>query len=452
MGHSDSGTNIAERFLIEVFESLDRAGIEYCVLRNYDTLPRSIKNDVDILVKEQNLERAGRVVIGCCGAVGMRLFHRVRHADLALYFCPVNDIKPQVHIDIFHEAAWKAFRFLEPDAVLHRRKKYKCFYIPHPHDEALISFFTRLLYKGSLKEAYCQAMVQALRSSNSSVSFRLTLHRILGSDIANFMAASILQQKWAEICKSVPRIRLRLIKANILRHPLRSAISLLKLVVRYADRVLHPPGISVVAIGPDGSGKSTLLKGLQETMGTTFANRQIRVHWQPPFWHNGKASQHDTVATVLDPYQNAPRTTILSLIYFSYHWLHFAVSSWSFIFVQRLRGFAIWFDRYYVDLFADAERYRLNLPPWVVKLGYLFVHKPNVMFYLDAPAEMLCRRKPSASSERLENLRRRYAAFVRKEPNVIVIDSKQDYQHSVALACACIIKHLQSRLRIPHNP
>src|SRR5436189_1879561 len=68
------------RILLGVFETLERAGLRYCVLHGYENYPQRIKSDVDCVVSDElsppqlvallreNRDRLGAEVIGA-GAV-----------------------------------------------------------------------------------------------------------------------------------------------------------------------------------------------------------------------------------------------------------------------------------------------------------------------------------------------------------------------------------------------
>ena len=46
----DVGQSGPGRILLGVFETLDRAGIPYCVLHGYESYPQRIKSDVDCMI------------------------------------------------------------------------------------------------------------------------------------------------------------------------------------------------------------------------------------------------------------------------------------------------------------------------------------------------------------------------------------------------------------------
>jgi hypothetical protein len=46
----EHGASAAGRILMRVFETLDRAGVRYCVLHGYEDFPREVRSDVDCIV------------------------------------------------------------------------------------------------------------------------------------------------------------------------------------------------------------------------------------------------------------------------------------------------------------------------------------------------------------------------------------------------------------------
>jgi thymidylate kinase len=82
-------------------------------------------------------------------------------------------------------------------------------------------------------------------------------------------------------------------------------------------------------------------------------------------------------------------------------------------------------DRYYYDFFVDQRRYRLAVPPSLVRLGYFFLMKPDLVLLLDAPTEVLQSRKQEVAPAETERQRLAYRELVRGLSNGRVLDATQ---------------------------
>ncbi len=82
-------------------------------------------------------------------------------------------------------------------------------------------------------------------------------------------------------------------------------------------------------------------------------------------------------------------------------------------------------DRYYYDFFVDQRRYRLSVPLFIVRLGLFFLKKPDVVVLLDAPAEVLQRRKQEIAPAETERQRVAYRELVQGLRQGRVLDATQ---------------------------
>src|SRR5437867_12907738 len=99
------------RLITAVFRGWQAAEINFLVLRNYENLPHSTTNDIDVLVSPAQLRRAEQLLLAAAQDAGFRLHNRADFATLALYFCSQNSTV-EVHFDLFTALKWRGFDFL----------------------------------------------------------------------------------------------------------------------------------------------------------------------------------------------------------------------------------------------------------------------------------------------------------------------------------------------------
>jgi thymidylate kinase len=109
------------------------------------------------------------------------------------------------------------------------------------------------------------------------------------------------------------------------------------------------------------------------------------------------------------------------------------------------RGGLVLIDRYYYDFFVDQRRYRLQVPEWMVRLGYVFVKRPELVLLLDAPAEVLQSRKQEVTPAETVRQRSEYLKVLQGLPQGRVINAAQPPEKVAADAIRAILEFMAAR-------
>lgn len=177
-------------------------------------------------------------------------------------------------------------------------------------------------------------------------------------------------------------------------------------------------GLWIAFFGPDGVGKSTVIEEAKKLLESSFSG-VTQFHFRPGFCRQGRNR-----TPVTDPHGQAPRGRFLSLAKLLY-WL--ADCWWGYFAVIRpaLRGSGlVLFDRYYPDILVDPRRYRLpdgcrSFARYVVSLA----PGPDLCVLLDAPAEVVQRRKQEVSPAESQRQRLAYLALLQSLPGKLVVSA-----------------------------
>ncbi len=89
--------------------------------------------------------------------------------------------------------------------------------------------------------------------------------------------------------------------------------------------------------------------------------------------------------------------------YFGCAWTHWLVRQLP----ARVRSTCIIFDRTFDDLLVDSRRYRVQRSRWLVSVLRRLLPQADVTFVLDAPTEVIQRRKSEVSPAETERQRQR---------------------------------------------
>ena len=426
------------QFVTAVFRTWRDAGISFLVLRNYENLPDSISNDIDVLLKPCQLRDAEESLLATARSWGFQLHNRAEFATLALYFSSTHS-NSQVHFDLFTNLKWRSFDFLRCDEFLQRRVTRDLFSTPHPADEAATNLLATMIYTGKVKEKYKPSVTAGFRNEPAIATSLLA--KTYGSRLAEVVVASGAKENWPQLEAAAPALRRALITRQLMRNPLAKLGSFFKDSARLLKRLIHPPGLTVVLCGADGSGKSTVARAIIEGLSPTFSPlKGSQFHWKPPILSGKRIASR---APTEDPHSKPPRNPFLSLLYFGFHLLEFILGSRLRVRPVTFRGGLILIDRYYYDFFVDQRRYRLKVPLFLVRLGYLLVKKPDVVLLLDAPAEVLQQRKQEVPIAETQRQREAYLSLIQRLPNAHVLDACQA-PDKVASACIRLILDLMA--------
>ena len=178
-------------------------------------------------------------------------------------------------------------------------------------------------------------------------------------------------------------------------------------------------GMSAALLGPDGAGKSSLARRLAE-------DRYLRAR----VVYMGTNPEASTLGSPLSRWLHArlkaatPRGT-RTLPLRALNFLNTVAEEWWRSIAARwhvLRGRCVVFDRYVYDAHAVA-----GAPSWRAKLrrrlSTLLAPVPDFTFVLDAPGDMLYRRKGEHSPEQLEQQRMRYCKLAAVLPRAFVVST-----------------------------
>src|SRR5438128_887134 len=220
-----------------VFRAWQEAGIDFLVLRNYEELPHSTNNDIDLLVRREQLAIAEQTLGAAAQGAGFRQHNRAEFATLALYFCS-RQSTAQAHFDLFTDLKWRGFDFLVCDQFLERKVQHGSFAIPHPAHEAATNLLAAMIFTGKAKEKYKPSIAAGFRSEPAAATTLLAL--TYGQGHARFLVEAGAQERWGEIEARTSALRRALIARQLTRQPVRTAKSLLRDARRFSKRLIWP--------------------------------------------------------------------------------------------------------------------------------------------------------------------------------------------------------------------
>jgi len=434
----------ARQFITASFGAWQQAGIPFVVLRNYENLPQATTNDIDVLVEPGQRRQAEQMLIRTAGECGYKLHLRAEYATLALYFSAAES-RSQIHFDLFDGFTWRGIPFLDSEPFHQGKLPRNNFFIPHPAHESVCNLLSSLVYTGKLKSKY-QAGISANFASHSEIA-RTLMEKTCGANLAKRIVDGAIAGRWAEIELFAGAVRAATVRRQFASRPFCTLAAAASDTRRVVHRFFSPPGKAIVLCGPDGCGKSTVGPLVIDGLAGTFSpDKGAQFHWKPPVFSGRRQA---TRGPATDPHSKPPRNALISLLYIKLHWLEFFLG-WHLRVRPRLfRGGLVLIDRWYYDFFVDQRRYRLQGSNLLVQIGLKLLPKPDLVFLLDAPLEVLRRRKQEVPEAETRKQREAYLILIRSLPNGVEIDASQTPECVAGDICRKVLERMAAQIAKP---
>ena len=323
----------------------------YVVLRNEEDLFGNFQRggDIDLLVGD--LELAERTLIHHLGPP-VRL---IRSSYVRGYSYDWG------HIDLLPTNEWRGACYLPTEAVLEgRRVSPQGRPVPKIDHEAVISWFSSLLWGGFFKERYAAEIRQAVEIDASA--FRQTLMRVAGKKWGLRLWQAAVDGH-AEISAEWTRsLRRAVWWRAFLSSPVRTIQRSVAFVIGEL-RLRFQPSVPWVAIlGPDGSEKSALANELVDRFAACpYGNVKV-IHWRSRL--------------------TAPSWRLLAAA----NWLGSYWARWARL---RAKGYILTIDRTDLDVIGEHTRHKNGASPRLGRALWWLLPKPDLVFVLDSNADIV---------------------------------------------------------------
>jgi thymidylate kinase len=258
------------------------------------------------------------------------------------------------------------------------------------------------LDKGRVREGHRIALASLAREARAEGELARFVDRIAQPQSAASMLSDVRAGRWEEIERMAPLLSARWSRLDPATH-VRAFLRRSSLISTKLREIVTRRGISVALLAPDGAGKSTLADAL--TTSLYFPVRSFYLGLEGGRFAGSSPSARPGLGFVRRLFH----------VWGSYFRARYH---------QARRRFVI-FDRYPYEALlpgpsnagalSRARRGLLgrSLPP------------PDLVVVLDAPGEVLHRRKPEHSVERLDQDREGYRALAKRLPRALVVDASR---------------------------
>lgn len=393
--------NKEENFLNTFIDCLNNK-FDYCILRNYEKYPQKIGNDIDILIRSNDINHVAKQIGRFFENINMQYKIKTRTSSFLSIICfykTVDENIESIQVDIWTKLEWRGIEWIDVNYIIETRLKYNNFYIPCKGCEVAITVFKELVANGIVKEKYYNSLTSKLREDKDK--FIISLHNCFGNYVYN-ISELINNSKYNELNKKQRVIRSKL----ILKHPFKYTYSSIKKILEKVSNIFNPKGKMVAFIGPDGSGKTTFINLAQEHFEKLYngvKKYHIKFNILPELkTGRGISSMKGVVNKTSESSTKINRSFISKLASWFvvlYYTLEFFIGRIP-LRKYKIKNYIILYDRYYYDFFVQPTS--RNLIYKFRKILLLFVKKPDIIIHLDADADSVYSRKQELSMKEIE--------------------------------------------------
>ncbi len=394
----------------ETLTELDKHGIRYCILRNYNfllerrtALSRAEKS-IDLVIPKGDYAAFHTVLVEQGFTRRKKLSYSHKHVPY-FRFQGVEAISFDVQIGGVH---WNDMCYLDEKYLIGNKVQKSFFYVPSDNDTFVMLLAHSILGKRYFKPEY-QERVSFLAQNVDKEYVTGRLAEIFSKKQAGRLYALAKEGKFKEIVEKKHSLIALFIGKSARR--LATFLLLLPRYVKHEKKIGTPtPLISI--IGPDGAGKSTVVKALAEHLRDN--NKRVFVAYTGrgrnhllPMGRIGRAykGKERKKDRIVKPTSSAKMyRKVLYTLAAPVFTLDLLLRYVLIMLPKRRAKHIIITDRYGTDIFL-MEHVPLLLRKFLLRL----FPKPTITFYLYNSPEILHQRRPEESIPGLERQLRLFA-------------------------------------------
>jgi thymidylate kinase len=443
--NNDSSTETLRPFdrrqdiLQRCFQAFSDAHIEFCVSNSYEHLPDLIESDIDCTVSK---DVAMRDIVEAFDRKGIAVVQIFKRESSAAVFV-VSDLHPSkpefIWLDISSDFRQNGGVFFNGSALLANKTPYKDFWIPTPAAE-FGHYLAKKIVQGSLPRKGAKRLTELYLSDNQGCA--KYINDFWHGRNAELIVSAASTGDWTYVQQILSQLRRSLFRARGVYNPVNAVRYWCPELARRIRRLIRPTGLHVVLLGPDGAGKSTILEALDRDLAPAF-RRTMHFHLQPGLLRRSSGNG----SLVVNPHGKKPRGKVESLAKAIIWFLEFTIGYLVKVRPSISQSSLVLFDRYLADVIVDPLRYRYSGSPRLIHWIWKVSPKPDLIFLLDVPAEILQQRKKEVPFSESERSRSQYVRFVRSLANANIIDASRPIPDVVANVNRIALDFLFNRLK-----
>jgi len=438
-------------FLIDLFSTLNKKNIIYCVLRNFDTLPFDLLgSDIDLFVCQENFQKFHEILESITkkynGYVISELFSpNVKDVSLCGFY---KENWWGVRFDTFTYVGTNQCSIFSNEFIISRINIYNGIKVVNKNDSYILGFIKEIIGAKKFSERYAQDAFNAYKQEQKLYDTEFL--ELLDKGLVNKYLIPLIKGEIGfseKICKIIYNG----FKKKYYSNKLELFISTFLNFKYKLKRLAKTPGFSIAILGTDGSGKTTIINKLIPLLEKPLHNKLYCSHMRPNMTPNiaqlfGKPFDSNLN---LNPHKELTSGFFISLIRLLYYLFDYIFGYWIIVNTVLAKKTTIWFfDRYYYDYLFDQKRSCIKMPIWIIKLFGLFVPTPNLIICLGANSNLIYSRKAELPIDEIRSQIQKLKSFCSKKSNAVWIDTgNQSIESTINLAMEQIVFNMSNRYK-----
>jgi hypothetical protein len=427
---------VESRKLASILTQINQMGVEYVLVgEDIEQLRVEVNGDVDIVFRRETIDHIWSLIEKVCASCGVHCIQVLQHEQRA-YYCVVawqeGDRWHFLRLDCCDDYMRDARALMKVEELLAGREMDPAsgFYVPAP-EKNFLYYLLKKIEKGSVNAqqlAYLRNNLSACRKD-----MMLELSRYLTTEQIQEMFQCLAQDDTTQFqtCVSDWQVTLK----KITKPSLKSRYYEL---VRVVQRIIRPTGVWIVIYGQDGTVIASAIEMLQPEMSPAFRRTAD--------YHLGFYKKRFTKAEAGSPSDLPEQKSISAFnnfcVIFDYI-VGYALK----VLPAKARSTFVICDRIYENFWADPINHSRGGSSLLRKAVRAFTPEPDLVFYLDASAEVFQTHKQEIPEDERERLVsniycRRYV----NQREVHVINSAQSIDSVVRIMQAVVILFMEKRM------
>jgi hypothetical protein len=262
--------------MFEAFvESLNGAGVTYCLLSGYENFLEQGDSDVDFMVSPRDAGTIAGLLREAARQTGAMLVQALQHETTAWYFVLARQVGGEVtylHPDCSTDYRRDGRLWLRSKDVLERRRRLGNIFVPSKPDE-----FLYYLIKKVLKREISEEQLRRLRTlyvwcpeECCALMRQFWPVQSVGAAVSAILSGNLIRMQW-----DMPSLRAELLASEPVESlPARAAHSASEWR-RRATRVMHPAGLTIAISRGSARQREELAAGLERNLRWSFRRTAI---------------------------------------------------------------------------------------------------------------------------------------------------------------------------------
>lgn len=402
--------------------SFEKNNIKYVILKNDAGLPfENHSKDVDIVIEPGKYRIAEQLIKAIYKQHDIEYYKVHKFERLRCWYGFNTKVPFAIHIDLLEGFLHKGFELFTFEMIYQNAYKNTngVFVLNRMFGNVILLLHSTICYN-KIKDKYARLIEKEY--ADNKVEMDNIFYQLFNKRAASKLIFLLSQSNFVEIEKLGKYFSHQSKKIIIVKRPFFTLYNVFDFLWEKVCRIIlncNKYNTFITVHAPDGTGKTTFIKSLAEKLGYYYVcdpgDLSKIYHFRPQILPNlGEVGEKTGVmkqdTNFSNPHRATPSGFIGSFIRMTYYWLDYVIGMPLILRKNAQFSRITIFDRYIYDFLVDPKRSRINLPYWLRKGLTKLVKQPQIVFVMDAPAEIIYKRKQELT---LEEISRQLVEFRR---------------------------------------